>query len=49
MHDLKVALVPADQAWEDKTKNYAHYSELLAGLAQVRRQIVLRGMPQTGG
>jgi omega-amidase len=47
MHDLKVALVQADQAWEDKTKNYAHYSELLAGLEQVDL-ILLPEMFNTG-
>lgn len=47
MQDLKFALVQADQTWEDKAENYAHYKELLAGLEQVDL-ILLPEMFNTG-
>jgi omega-amidase len=32
MQDLKVAIVQANQAWEDKTENLKHFEELLLGV-----------------
>jgi len=47
MQDLRIALVQAQQVWEDKHANLAHFSSLLADLDQVDL-ILLPEMFQTG-
>lgn len=46
MQDLKITLVQANQAWEDKEKNLANYSRLLEGCDS--DLIILPEMFQTG-
>lgn len=47
MRDLKIALVQANQIWEDKMENLAHYEELIAELSDVDL-ILLPEMFHTG-
>lgn len=47
MQDLKIALVQADQQWEDKKGNYATYERLLEGVSEADL-IVLPEMFSTG-
>lgn len=48
MQDLKIALVQADQIWEDKTANWNHYIDLLSGLRSQVDLILLPEMFDTG-
>ena len=48
MQDLTVALVQADQIWEDKSANRAHFMKLLATLTSPVDLIVLPEMFDTG-
>jgi omega-amidase len=48
MQDLKVVLVQADQRWEQKSANHAHFSELLSTLNEQVDLIILPEMFDTG-
>lgn len=47
MQDLRITFVQADQRWEDKTANFAHYKELLQPVSETDI-ILLPEMFQTG-
>ncbi|MEY4604394.1 MAG: hypothetical protein RIT43_1686 [Bacteroidota bacterium] len=48
MQDLKIVLVQADQRWEDKPANHAHFTERLSTLQEQVDLIVLPEMFDTG-
>lgn len=48
MQDLKIAIVQANQIWEDKPTNWNHYKELISGLKEPVDIILFPEMFDTG-